>query len=427
MPSNLSLKNADTLVIFGEQFSGGYINGLIQAAQDRGMQIIYSTVGRRMEDGTLRKLNAEELKPWQNKSFINIPLEAGFDMEPSDKAGLRPVDLCNQVGLKNWEQACLDKEILKSARQKASISFQDRVDKWLNQLTALLPPKGDVWIAHTMAGGVPRSRVFMPILNRILKGSGNRFFSSEIFWKSDLGQLCRDNFSEVTAQTYKNLIERSQNLRGKLQAQGRKVFYTAYSYHGTEVLIGDSYKWQSYSPYLQGFAKLELECISQAASKKTVNTYVFNVPEILTKSSAVFPGVEIPLYTLLGALNKSGGAKAETLISQCLQKLKPDALNRIMRMTEEYFLSPAIQQQSLFKKWPQHNTPEHIDLMLKTSQALAELHKDISQNITPLLSQAILESCGRIMFKVASSANDSSLAVTWIGHKEIAQNIVNLV
>ena len=430
--------SSDTLVIFGEQFPGGYVNGLVQAAQSKGMQIIYSTVGRRSEDGSLCALGSKDLPSNTIKKMINVPLEAGFDMEPSE-SGVRPVDLCNKVGIKEWETACLDSEILQSARRRARESFRQRTTQWVQQLSDLLPTTGNVLIAHTMAGGVPRSRVFMPILNRVLKGSGARFFSSEIFWKSDLGQLCQNNFSEVTAQTYRHLIELSQELRDQLKKQGREVFYTAYSYHGAEVLIGDQYQWQSYAPYLQGFAKLELENISNHFFKAGVNSCIFNVPEILTKSSAVFPGVEIPLYTLLGALEKSGGQKGKTLISLCLQKIKPHALDRIMNITKEYFLSPAIQKQTVFEKWPQHNTAEHIYLMLDTSQKLADLHIDISKNITPVLSQAVLESCGRIILqkliessemrnrnvginRALPAGSDPRGGVCWIGHESIVQD-----
>ena len=428
----------DTLVIFGEQFPGGYVNGLVQAAQSKGMQVIYSTMGRRSADGVLHALSAEDPPSNTSKRMIDVPLEAGFDMELSE-SGVRPVELCNKIGRREWETARLDSEVLQSARQRASQSFRQRTTQWLQQLSDLLPATGNVLIAHTMAGGVPRSRVFMPILNRVLKGSGERFFSSEIFWQSDLGQLCQNNFSDVTAQTYQHLLELSQDLRDQLKKQGRKVFYTAYSYHGTEVLIEDQYQWQSYSPYLQGFAKLELENISHHFFKEGVNSCVFNVPEILTKSSAVFPGVEIPLYTLFGAFKKSGGQKGSEFISKCLQKMKANALDRIMNITKEYFLSPAIQKQTVFEKWPQHNTAEHIHLMLQMSQTLADLHTDVSQSITPILSQAVLESCGRIILQkmvesCESQAKDLTIqrtlpvgsdpcgGVCWIGHKSIAQD-----
>ncbi len=411
-----------TLVIFGEHFEGGYINGLIQFAESHNIKVIYSTVGRRTPDGQLRPLNKEELTNWKNKSYINVPLEAGFDKELVS-SNLTLADLCNRAGRDNWEHFQVDQKALELARSRGSESFCQRTRQWITELSHLLPKKGDILIAHTMAGGVPRCRVFMPILNRVLKGLGERFFSSKVFWQSDLGQFCAKNFDEVTAQTYKYLIELTQKLREKLQSQGRKIFYTAYSYHGTKVLIDDQYQWQSYAPYLQGFAKLELENISQKFFKKGVNTCIFNVPEILTKSSAVFPGVEIPLYALLGALKKSNISDvSQSLINSCLKHLKPNSLPNIMEITTNYFLSPEVQKQTVFDKWPQHNTEEHIQLMLETSACLKNLHNDPSQMITEKLSQVVLKNCGEVMFQTFKKPM-LHRAVEWIGHEEIANQV----
>ena len=85
---------------------------------------------------------------------------------------------------------------------------------------------------------------------------------------------------------------------------GGKTAYVAYGYHGTEILIRGEYRWQSYSPYLQGFAKLQLEKIAEDAFKNGTSACVFNAPEILTNSSSIFLGVEVALYPLLGALKR---------------------------------------------------------------------------------------------------------------------------
>jgi len=441
----MSFGTQDVLVIFGEWIPRGYVSGLVQAARARGMRVIYSTMGRRSTDGTLRPLNPEELITQraciQDASLINIPLEAGFDMQ-SSSSGMRPVDLCQSIKLKDWEQSQLDQEILESARRQAVQTFRQRTTEWVQQVTALLPDRGNVIIAHTMAGGVPRSRIMMPILNRVLKGVGARFFSSEIFWKSDLGQFCAKNFDEVTAQTYRHLMELSTPLVEQLKKQDRKVYYVAYSYHGTEVIMKNEYHWQTYTPYLQGFAKLALENISCQFVQQDRFSCVFNVPEILTTSSAVFPGVEIPLYTLLGALKKERGD--DSLISECLHRMHPGALQTILRTTADYFASESIKKLSIFDQWPQHNTPEHMELMLKVSSQLHALNKDSSQSITPILSEMISESCGRIMLKWMSSYQDMSSTsrlsssqsvassspmiaerkgVHWIGHHAIARDV----
>ena len=416
---DINFGSDDTLVIFGEAFKGGYVSGLIRSAQAKNMKVIYSTVGRRDSEGKLRKLTQEELET-QAKPFINVPLEAGFDMEPSEE-GTRPIDLCQGIKLKTWESASLNKNLLEDSRKKSIISFRNRTQQWLKQLSQILPDKGNILIAHTMAGGVPRTKIILPILNRVLKGVGPRFYSSEAFWNSDLGYLCQKNFDEVTAQTYNHLIDLSAPLREQFNKEGRKVFYTAYSYHGTEVLMGDQYAWQSYAPYLQGFAKLELERISKEAAKTGIKTCVFNVPEILTKSSAVFPGVEIPLYTILGALQKEGGTKGEQIISQCLEKLTENALDFIMKTTKSYFETKAVKKQSIFEKWPQHNSPGHMEAMLKTSKELADLHKDSDQSITPFLSEVLFSSCGHLILQEINQKNP--LAFCWIGHDVIASDI----
>src|ERR1700710_1777944 len=80
----------DVLVVFGEVFARGYVNGLIDEARKAGMKVIYGTVGRRDENDELRPLTAEELKD-KDQPLINVPLECGFDLAKSSK-GLSPVD-----------------------------------------------------------------------------------------------------------------------------------------------------------------------------------------------------------------------------------------------------------------------------------------------------------------------------------------------
>ena len=427
----------DTLVIFGEFFKEGYVSGLIRQAQKKGMNIVYSTVGRRDSEGTLKSPLSEELyfppqsqksktlkpsqKGWADKSsfFIDVPLEAGFDMEPAD-SGKRPIDLCQSIKLNEWESAILDKNMLEDSRTKARISFEKRVQEWAGRLEKLLPESGNILIAHTMAGGVPRSKIFMPVLNRVLKGRGKRFFSSEVFWQSDLGQLCAKNFHEVTAETYRTLIKATHALREKRHKKNSTVFYTAYSYHGTEVLMGETYKWQSYSPYLQGFAKLQLENISKDFFAKGIKTCVFNVPEILTRSSSVFPGVEIPLYTLLGALKREGEKKGQAIVDTCRTKMKEGAFDFIMQSTKKYFVSPAVQKNTQFEKWPQHNSLEQMEQMLALSKTLFACHKEGEQSITPFLSEQVFASSGRLIFQEISRPSGP---LCYLGHDIIARDI----
>src|SRR5450759_2592305 len=87
LPDPAGYKTGDVLVLIGEIFGRGYTNGLADEARRIGMTIIGTTVGRRESDGALRPLNAEELSTAEallGGAIINIPLEAGFDMESVD-------------------------------------------------------------------------------------------------------------------------------------------------------------------------------------------------------------------------------------------------------------------------------------------------------------------------------------------------------
>jgi len=93
--------NKDVLVVFGEVFARGYVNGLIDEAKKAGMKVIYGTVGRRDENDELRPLTAEELAA-KDQPLVNVPLECGFDLAKSSQ-GVSP---CDQLkGLKLSEGA----------------------------------------------------------------------------------------------------------------------------------------------------------------------------------------------------------------------------------------------------------------------------------------------------------------------------------
>src|SRR5512133_350920 len=84
LPATAGYKKGDVFVLAGELFGRGYANGIVDEAKNAGMTIIGTTVGRRDSDGTLRPLTAEELVEAEANlggKIINIPLEAGFDME----------------------------------------------------------------------------------------------------------------------------------------------------------------------------------------------------------------------------------------------------------------------------------------------------------------------------------------------------------
>jgi len=175
------------------------------------------------------------------------------------------------------------------------------------------------------------------------------------------------------------------------------------------------YKWHSYSPYLQGFDKIELEKISKEFSHQGVKTCIFNIPEILTKSSNIFPGLEIPLYTLLGALKKESAQKVLERLSGITEK----NIQEVMDITQKYFETDAIKKQSVFEKWPQHNSPEYISLMLSTAKQLSQF---IPFSLNLLLSEVVQNSCGRLILQELTEFKRS---VVWIGHDIIAKESSN--
>lgn len=414
----------DTLVVFGEVFERGYVNGLIDEAKKAGLNIIYSTVGRRDENLNLRPLTSDELAAKGHGPIVNIPLEAGFDLE-LDNDGQRPVDQLKEYGLTGWETARLDWPRIEQARHRGIERLRKNIKQFISEVAKQVDPKKNLIFAHTMAGGFPRARVVMPIANRVFKGSGARYFSSQVFWESQIGHLCERSFNEVTAETFQHLIDLSQDLRKTVESHGATVAYTAFGYHGNEVMVGDKFEWYSYSPYLQGFAKVRLEQIATEAKKSNINCCVFNVPEILTNSSSIFLGVEVVLYPLMRALKHltPNSDLVKKLTAQCQAKLKEGAsIEDIDRLTQEYLHNPAVRNWPSFKNWPQHNGPEQMELMRTCSSALIDLHKNPNELMTAELSEIVFRACGKVMFhEIAQPARP----VVWICHDLVADVTLN--
>lgn len=404
----------DTLIVFGEVFDRGYVNGIIDEAEKAGMQIVYSTVGRREKDGTLRPLNAEELKA-KAQPLINIPLEAGFDLTP-DATGKTPVDQLRDVGLKGWEDVKLDWQSIEQSEERHKEEFRTRVRNYLAELQKTVKLKGSVVFVHTMAGGFPRAKAVMPIANKVFKGTGDRFLSSKFFWETDIGKLCDRNFNTVTADTLKVLIEETAPIRQQVQDSGNKISYVAYGYHGNEVMIDNDFHWHSYSPYLQGWAKIRLETIAKQAFDKNICSTVFNVPEILTNSSSIFLGIEVVIYPLLRALQKAypQNPQVKKLVEDCNSKLKPPhTFADIDRLSQEYLKHPLTKEWPSFEGWPQHNGPEQMHLMREMSTKIIDLHKDSKDLMTKELSEIVFRACGFVMLR---SAYHCKAPVQWIGH-----------
>lgn len=409
----------DVLVVFGEVFARGYVNGLIDEAKQRGMKVIYATVGRRDNEDRLRALTQDELKEKEGP-LINIPLEAGFDLEKAS-GGKSPADQLAGAKLSEWQNCKLNWEQVEESRDRGIQRFRTATEAFLIELERYINKDSNVLFAHTMAGGVPRAKIMMPAMNRVFKGSGDRYASSLEFWQTDLGKLCDMSFMEVTANTLHHLIDLSAPIRERQTANGKKVSYVAYGYHGNEIFIRGEPRWQSYSPYLQGFAKLQLEHIAEEAMQNGVSASVFNAPEILTNSSSIFLGVEIALYPLIVALEKFSPNKnyVSGLRKKCESLLKEEyKFSDVLKLTDDYFMSDVIQKWTRYDLWPQHNGPEQMELMRNTSTKLLEMHKDQKNLLTAELSEVVFNGCGKLMLREAWNVQKP---VWWLGHDVIAK------
>lgn len=426
LPDTAGYKAGDVLVLAGELFGRGYANGLVDEAKRIGMTVIGTTVGRRDPDGNLRPLTADELAESEallGGKIINVPLEAGFDMEAA--AGQPPVtEQLKKARPDDWNTISFAEGFIEHARNAGTARFRAALSQVVQELAGLIPAGANVLFAHTMAGGIPRVRVFMPLLNRVFKGTGDKYLSSGDFWNSQLGHLCDVSFNEVTADTFRYLLEGTADLRDRVSAAGGRTCYTAYGYHGTEVLVNGQYLWQSYTPYVQGLAKMRLEDIAVEASGKGIAATVFNCPEIQTNSSALFLGVEISLYPLLTAIRREVGDLASAgLFARCQGMLKEgESIENLLERTNAYLSSPILSAIVEYETWPQHNTLEQAELMLAASAELMGMHADQKQLVCAELSRVVFLATGRLM--VHASWNPAAPAL-WLNHDIIARLVAD--
>jgi hypothetical protein len=426
LPEPAGYKAGDVLVLAGELFGRGYANGLVDEARRLGMTVIGTTVGRRGSDGELRPLNAEELSEAEallGGSIINIPLEAGFDMESVD--GIPSIaEQLKKARPDDFDTVSFIEGSVEKACAAGTARFRTHVAQLEAELIKRIPADANILIAHSMAGGIPRARVFMPLLNRIFKGTGDKYLSSESFWNSPLGRLCDTSFNEVTADTFRYLIEGTAALRERNTVAGARVGYSAYGYHGTGVLVNGAYRWQSYTPYVQGIAKMRLEDIASEAAAKGIRAAVYNCPEIQTNSSALFLGVEISLYPLLSAIRlEAGDQVAAPLEARCQGMLNDgETVAALLERADTYLSSPILDKIVDFATWPQHNTRDQAELMLACSAELMGMHADQKQLVCAELSRIVFLATGRLMLH--SSWNPSS-AVVWLNHDIIGRLIAD--
>lgn len=425
LPQNTLFGAGDVFVLCGELFGRSYATGLIDAAKAAGMKVIGLTVGRRGDTGALCQLSDAELAHAEDSlggKVINVPVMAGFDMDAPEGA-LTPTAMLDGMTLDNWQSFELDWKKVDGCRAEGKARFTGAMAEVMVQLDAMIPAGRNVFFAHTMAGGIPRSRAFMAIANRVYKGRGARHLSSQALIDSDLGRLILQNFEDVTANSFGHLLEQSADLRARVEATGGQVRYIAYGYHGSRILIDGDYHWQTYTNYTQGYAKMHLERLAQKAWEQDVKATVYNCPEIRTNSSDVFAGIELSLLPLLEALRKEGGGeRAEALWLECEALLKEGvSLGFLLNMVRAYHLDPVMQPFRNFSAWPMPNTAEQVERTVGTSQQIVELHKDRKALISDLLSSHVVNATGQLIF-ASSSAPDGP--VLWLDHDLVARRII---
>jgi hypothetical protein len=424
VPQQNIFRSGDVFVLFGELFGRGYVNGLIDEARKAGMTIVGVTVGRRDDDNKLRPLTAEELAEAEANlggRIINVPMMAGFDLD-APEGEPNPTDLLGGMTIKNWQEEKLDWAQIERCRAVGTKRFKASLAQMVTELEELIPDGANAYFAHTMAGGIPKVKVFLAIANRIYKGRGKRFMSSRALLDSDLGKLILMNFDEVTANTFQYLIEGTAALRQRLAQSGSQVRYSAYGYHGTEILINGKYQWQTYTNYTQGYAKMRLENVAEEAWQQGVKATVFNCPEIRTNSSDIFVGVELSLFPLLVALKKeNGGEWAEAQWQACRKLLEEGtSLEDLLQKIEDYNDHGVIAEFRNYEAWPMDNTEELAEVMVGTSEEITSLHKDRKALITDHLSALVLEGTGPLMFHEISNP---SAPVLWLNHDVIAKQL----
>lgn len=424
IPQNNLYRKGDVFVLFGELFGRGYVTGLLDQAKKAGMEIIGITVGRRDENNKLRPLTEDELAQAEANlggRIINIPAMAGFDLD-SPEGEPTPTDLLSSLTLENWETEKLDWAHIEKCRQVGVERFQDAVAKIMSELEGMIADGKNVHFAHTMAGGIPKAKVFLVLANRIYKGRGARHMSSQVLLDSDLGKLILQNFDEVSANTFRHLIEGSAAIRTRIEKSGGQVRYSAYGYHGTGILIGDEYRWQTYTNYTQGYAKMKLEAIAEEAFASGIKATVFNCPEIRTNSSDVFAGIELPLLPLLKALKKeNGGARAEKVWADCQNLLVEGAtIDDVLQKIADFQASDVMIPFYDFNNWPMPNSQGQSDITIGTSAEIAQMHKDSKALISDYLSVLVVEATGALIF--GEVANPSA-PVLWLNHDMVARQI----
>jgi hypothetical protein len=196
-----------------------------------------------------------------------------------------------------------------------------------------------------------------------------------------------------------------------------------YGYHGCEVLVGGRPTWQSYVPYLQGWAKLLLERLSEEAWGAGVRCTVFDAPEIWTASSALFLGVEVALYPLLRALRVEGphAPATEEAWANCRLALREGAtVEGLLDRADEYLAAPSFAPFRELAGWPHHTTREQLEAMLAASDATLAMSADPKNPACAALSRLVFQAVGRLML---AASFEPSAPILWLNHDVVARSL----
>jgi hypothetical protein len=338
---------------------------------------------------------------------------------------LAPAEQLKKLKGDGWRELTFDQVALAASRAAGAARFERNAALFAAELEKLVPAGANLLIVHTMAGGVPRARALLPLMTKMFRGTGEKHMGSAEVWDSELGRLWAASFEEVTADTFQRLVAATAPLR----TPGRRVRYVAYGYHGTEVLIGGKLTWQSYTPYLQGWAKMKLEEHAEAAWKAGVKATVFNSPEIWTNSSALFSGVELSLFPLLTSVRQAGAAAgpqgvgaAEALWERCRSRLKPGTTLEAMLARADAFLThPALAPFRSLETWPQHSSREEMEVMLPAADEVLAFSADAKDAVAAELSRVVFGAVGRLML---AEAWEPTSPVRWLNHDVVAKRFV---
>ena len=92
-------------------------------------------------------------------------------------------------------------------------------------------------------------------------------------------------------------------------------------------------------------------------------------------------------------------------------------INEVSAYHQDPNINPFYQD---LQKWPRHNNPEMVEVMLTASDRIMAMNADKKNLVTDWLSALVVESSGRVMFNEAFAPRGPIL---WLGHNLIAQEL----